>query len=299
MKRLYFVFLALALALAVACIPPPSGPGEITDDLGRTVEIEQVPQRIVSLAPAITEILFALGLGDRVVGVTEHCDYPEETLAKPKVGGYFTTNLEAIIALDPDIVFADGHDPVCEQLEELEVTMVVLQPADIAGIFRDIELVGQITGKEAEAEELIDGMKSRIADVTLKTAAIIQRPTVFYEIDASGMAVTNPWTAGQGSFIDALIILAGGENIVKEPSAWLTFSLEKIVAADPDIIILGDYPWVSPDDVVARPGAWQGLSAVKNGAIYPIDADLTSRFGPRIVDGLEAMARIIHPELFT
>ncbi|HUU63717.1 MAG TPA: ABC transporter substrate-binding protein, partial [Dehalococcoidia bacterium] len=126
MKRLSLVllFATFALALAIACTPPPPGPGTITDDLGRTVNIEQVPQRIVSLAPNITEILFALGLGDKVVGVTEHCDYPEEAVSKPKVGGYFSTNLEAIIAQDPDIVFSDGHDPVCEQLEGLGVTMV-------------------------------------------------------------------------------------------------------------------------------------------------------------------------------
>jgi len=296
MKRLPLILLTLVLALAIACTPPP-GPGEITDDLGRTVSIEHIPQRIVSLAPSITEILFALGLGDKVVGVTSHCDYPEAALAKPKVGGYFTTSLEAIIAQNPDIVFSDGHDPVCARLEGLGVTMVVLQPQDIAGIFRDIELVGQITGKEAEAEELIDEMKSRIGAVAARTAGA-ERPTVFYEIDASGMALNNPWTAGRGSFIDALITLAGGENIVKVSDPWLQFSLEVIVAYDPDIIILGDYPWVSPQDVMARPGAWQGLTAVRNGDIYPINPDLTSRCGPRIVDGLEAMARIIHPELF-
>jgi len=300
MKRLSLVllFATLAVALTIACTPPPPGPGAITDDLGRTVNIEQIPQRIVSLAPNITEILFALGLGDKVVGVTEHCDYPEEALDKPKVGWYFSTSLEAIIAQDPDIVFSDGHDPVCEQLEGLGVTMVVLQPEDIAGILKDIELVGQITGKEAEAEELTAEMKSRIADVTLKTASISQRPTVFYEVDAAGMALTNPWTAGQGSFIDALIALAGGENIVKVSPAWLQFSLESIVASDPDMIILGDHPWVLPEDVINRPGAWQELSAVKSEAIYPIDTDIASRFGPRIVDALEEMARIIHPELF-
>ena len=300
MRRLALVllFATLALALVIACTSPPPGPGAITDDLGRTVNIEQIPQRIVSLAPNITEILFALGLGDKVVGVTEHCDYPEEAVSKPKVGGYFRTNLEAIMGQNPDIVFADGHDPVCEQLEGLGVTLVVLQPEDIAGILKDIELVGQITGKEAEAEDLTGEMKSRIADVTLITAAISERPTVFYEIDAAGMAVTKPWTAGQGSFIDALITLAGGENIVKVSPAWLQFSLENIVASDPDMIILGDHPWITPEDVMNRPGAWQELSAVKNGAIYPIDPDIASRFGPRVVDGLEEMARIIHPELF-
>ncbi|MBE0415517.1 MAG: cobalamin-binding protein [Dehalococcoidia bacterium] len=297
MKRLALVLLfsTLVLASGIACTPPSPGPGAIIDDLGRTLNIEETPQRIVSLAPSITEILFALDLGDKVVGVTDYCDYPEEARAKPSVGGYFMTNRETIMAQNPDIVFSDGHDPVCAQLEELGVTMVVLQPKDIAGIFKDIELVGEITGKEAEAEELVAEMERRIGAVAARTAGA-ERPTVFYEIDASNPA--QPWTAGQGSFIDALITLAGGENMVKVPPAWFQISLEEIIASDPDIIILGDYPIVSPEDVMNRPGAWQGLSAVQNGAIYPIDPDLTSRAGPRIVLGLEALAKIIHPELF-
>lgn len=297
MKRLILLVSTLALVLMTACAPvTPTGPGTITDDLGRTVNIEETPERIVSLAPSITEILFALDLGDKVVGVTAHCDYPAEALDKPKVGGYFMTSLEAIIAQNPDIVFSDGHDPVGAQLEGLEVTMVVLQPKDIAGIFGDIELVGEITGKEEEAEELINEMKVRIADVTLKTAAISERPTVFYEIDAADL--NKPWTVGPGSFIDTLITLAGGENIVKVSQAYLQISLEEIVASDPEIIILGDYPFVAPEDVISRPGAWQELTAVENEVIYFINPDLTSRPGPRIVVGLEEIAKIIHPELF-
>lgn len=271
---------------------------EITDDLDRTVVIEEAPQRIVSLAPSITEILFALDLGNKVVGVTDACDYPEEAQSKPSVGGYFMTSLEAIVAQAPDIVLADGHDPVCSLLEGLGITMVVLQPEDFAGIFRDIEMVGEITGKDTEAETLVDGMRAHMAAICAKTASATETPTVFYEIDASGTALTAPWTAGKGSFIDTMITLAGGENIVKEEQDWLQISLEYIVDCDPDMIILGDYPWVSPEDVMARPGAWQDLKAVKNGAVYPINVDLVSRPGPRIVDGLEEMAKIIHPELF-
>lgn len=271
---------------------------EITDDLDRTLVIEEAPQRIVSLAPSITEILFALDLGYKVVGVTDACDYPPEALAKPKVGGYFMTSLEAIVAQDPDLVLSDGHDPVGAQLESLGVTMVVLQPQDFAGIFRDIELVGEITGKETEAERLTDEMRAHMVTICAKTASATEKPTVFYELDAYGGALTAPWTAGRGSFIDTLITLAGGENIVTEEQAWLQISLEYIVDCDPDMIILGDYPWVSPEDVMARPEAWQELTAVKNKAIYPINVDLVSRPGPRIVDGLEEMAKIIHPELF-
>jgi len=270
---------------------------EITDDVGRTVVIEGVPERIVSLAPSNTEILFALDLEDEVVGVTDHCDYPEEALDVPSVGGYFTTNLEAIISRDPDIVFTDGHDPVCALLEEVGVTMIVLQPSDIAGIFADIELVGEIAGKEAEAEELIDDMKAHMVSICAATSGATGEPTVFYEVDASNPA--QPWTAGSGTFVDTLITLAAGENIASASGiqGWDTLSLEEIIARDPDMIILGDYPWVSPEDVIAREG-WDALSAVQSGAIYGLDVDLVSRPGPRIFDGLEEVARIIHPEVF-
>ena len=297
MKRLILLVSTLALVLMTACAPvTPTGPGTITDDLGRTVNIEETPQRIVSLVPGITEILFALDLGDKVVGVTAHCNYPAEALDKPKVGGYFMTSLEAIIAQDPDIVFSDGHDPVGAQLEELEVTMVVLQPKDIAGIFQDIELVGEITGKEEEAEELINEMKVRIADVTLKTAAISERPTVFYIIDATDPS--KPWTVGPGSFIDSLIALAGGENIVKVSQAYLQISLEEVVASDPELIIGTTSHGTAFLPDFGNLSVWKEMSAVKEGEIYLIEDDLVSRFGPRIVEGLEEMAKIIHPELF-
>jgi len=283
-------------SVAVTSRPPiTTWPLEITDDLERTVNIEQIPQRIVSLAPSITEILFALDLGDRIVGVTDHCDYPEEALTKPKVGGYFMTNLEAIMSQKPDIVFTDGHDPVCEQLEGLGVTMVVLQPKDIAGIFQDIELVGQITGKEEEAEKLINKMQSRISTVAAKTAGV-GRPTVFYVVDVSDPS--KPWTAGSGSFVDALIGLAGGQNIAATAGQWSQFSLEVLVSVDPEIIIVdASHGEAFVPDFGSLPG-WNEMSAVKEGKIYLIDGDLTSRPGPRIVEGLEEMARIIHPELF-
>jgi|GEM_PF-360701 len=275
---------------------PSPWPMEITDDLDRTVVIEQAPQRIVSLAPSITETLFALDSGNKIVGVTDACDYPEEAQSKPSVGGYFMTNLEAIVAQDPDLVLADGHDPVCTQLESLGITMVVLQPQDFAGIFGSIELVGEVTGKETEAERLINDMKTHMAAICAKTASVSEKPTVFYEIDGSDPS--KPWTVGRDSFIHTLITLGGGDNMVTVSQAYLQISLEAIVDADPAIIILGDHPWVLPEDVMNRSGAWQEITAVKNEAIYPINVDLVSRPGPRIVDGLEQMATIIHPELF-
>lgn len=172
--------------------------------------------------------------------------------------------------------------------------MVVLQPKDINGILRDIELVGKITGEEIKAEELIAEMERRIGSVAAKTAGG-QKPTVFYVIDAS--EPSKPWTAGNGSFVDALIGLAGGQNIAKTASPWAQFSLEALVSADPEFIIVDASHGVVIPDFKTLP-VWKEMSAVKEGKVYLIDGDLTSRPGPRIVDGLEQMAKIIHPELF-
>ena len=298
MKKLIPILLILTLLITlVSACAEPAAAWTIVDDLGRPVYIKGVPQRIVSLSPSITEILFDLDLGDKVVGVTEACDYPIEAKEKPKVGGYFSTSLERIESQEPDLILADGHDPVCQQLVTLGLTMVVLQPKDIFGIFRDIELVGEITGKEKKAEELVGNLEARLDAVAEKTAQVSEKPKVFYEIDATDSA--KPWTAGSGSFIDTLITLAGGKNVVEVSKDWVQLNLEKLIEADPNVIILGDYPYVSPDDAKQRPGAWQELTAVKEDKIYAIsDPSLTSRPGPRIIDGLEEMAMIIHPELF-
>ena len=303
MKRsisVQFVFVLLLMALPVSALSCRSEAAAVitaVDDASRTVYIEQTPQRVVSLSPSITEILFAIGLGDKVVGVTEHCDYPEEARAKPKVGGYFTTSLEDILDKDPDLILTDGYDPVMQQIEGLGIPMLVLQPEDIDGIFKDIDLVGKVMNKEEEAARLVDSLQQRLDKVAEIKASATSSPTVFYEIDATDP--TKPWTAGPGSFADILISLAGGSNIVTESGSWLQLSLEKLLSANPDIIILGDYPYVTPEQVEDRSGVWQDLTAVNLGKVYAVsDPSLTSRPGPRIIDGLEEIARMIHPELF-
>jgi len=301
---------AASCYVAVETVPEPTAtpspwPMEITDDLGRTVVIEEAPQRIISLAPSNTEILFAIDLGDKVKGVTDFCDYPQELLDKIVTGAIVRVgstwpgfSLETIVSLIPDIAFAIGVTvpDYVDALESLGIPVVMLEPPDIAGIFKDIELVGKITGNSVEAEELINNMKAHMAAICAKTATATSTPTVFYEID--GWEPERPWTAGSGTFIDTLITLAAGENIANDVAGWYQISLEVLTDRDPEIIILGDCEWgVSPESVMARPG-WGGITAVINGAIFCIDSDLVSRPGPRIFDGLEALARLIHPELF-
>ena len=294
-----FIVLSLLITMSVGC-SQPSLPATFVDDMGREVTINEIPQRIVSHVPSITETLFALGLGERVVGVSDYCDYPEEAKLKPSVGNYFNPSIESIVALEPDLVLTDGHSDSIKQLDELEppITYIVIDPKDIDGIFKDLELLGKVTGTEREAEKLIEDMQDSIAHII---ALVEGAPPVrvLYIIDATDP--TLPWTAGPGSFVDWLITMAGGENIAAEAQgAWVQFSIEQIVSSDPEIIILPakhGTTFTSPETLEGNP-AWRKITAVKQGRIRIIDGDLVDRSGPRIVQGLEEMARIIHPELF-
>ena len=302
-KLLALLSLTILLVVGVACAqatPTPAPPAiALTDDAGRTVEIAGTPQRIISLAPSNTEILFALGLGDKVVGVTDFCNYPEEAKAIEQVGTYFEPNIEKIFSLSPDLVLAvaDLPEDVIAKLEELGIPAPILNPADLEGILANIQLVGKATGAEKEAEALVSEMRGRIAAVTEKASEVEERPRVFCEIDATDPS--KPWASGPGSFMDAMIRLSGGTNVAADAeSPWPQLSAEEIIAKDPEIIILADAKYgVTAESVGERPG-WEVITAVKEGAIFDIDDDLISRPGPRIVDGLEAVARIIHPELF-
>jgi len=282
----------------VAGCQPQFQPGTYTDDTGRAVTIDQIPQRIVSHVPSITETLFALGLSEKVVGVSDYCDYPEAAELKPSVGSYFNPSIENIVALDPDLVLTDGHSESIKGLESLGITFFVVDPKDIEGIFKDIELLGKITGTKKRAEELVKDMQDNISQViTLMEDA--PKVKVFYIIDATDL--TLPWTVGPGSFADALITMAGGKNIAaKAQGAWVQFNLEEVVSSDPEIIILTakhGTAFTLPETLKAHP-AWRGTTAVRQDRICTIDGDLVDRSGPRIVQGLEGMARIIHPELF-
>jgi iron complex transport system substrate-binding protein len=266
--------------------------------MGRQVTIKGIPGRIVSHVPGITEILYALELEEKVVGVSDYCDYPEEAKLKPSVGNYFNPSIENIVALNPDLVLTDGHSEGIKQLDNLGITYMVIDPKDIDGILRDIELVAKVTNSEDRAGKLIKDMRERMAYVMTRVEGA-PRPKVFYIIDATDL--NNPWTAGLGSFIDSLITMAGGENIgAKAGSAWAKMSIEEVVNSDPDIIILPTKhgtAFTPPEALKGHP-TWQKITAVKGGRIFTIDDDLVSRYGPRIILGLEEMAKIIHPELF-
>ena len=270
-----------------------------TDGLGREITLDETPQRIVSLAPSNTEILFAVGAGSQVVGRDEFSDYPEEAAAIEVIGGSFGEyNVEAILALKPDLVLAAEINPpeLVQQLEDLGLTVYYLSnPTTLEGMYTNLETVAALSGHDAT--ELVDSLKARVAAVDEKIMLLSFHPSVFYEIDATDP--TKPWTYGPGTFGDLLINRAGGFNIGNFASdPYPQLSLEQIVSANPSIIILGDAIWgVTPESVVERAG-WESIEAVKSNNIFPIDDNLISRPGPRLVDGLEQLAKLLHGGVF-
>jgi iron complex transport system substrate-binding protein len=283
--------LSLALALT-ACTPSGQTPTQyVFDDLGRLVAINGTPQRIISLAPSNTEILFALGLGDKVVGVTDYCDYPPEALDKEKVGGYVNPDIEKIVALNPDLVLVAYGTPidVINAMVGLGLTVFGIKTTDLDDLLNDIRRVGEITDKEVEAQALTFEMESRIQAVTNQTEELEQRPRVFYIVWHDPL-----WTAGSGTFINELIEKAGGVNICQNITGYATISIEEVVALNPEIIIASEwsYDWAMNATELASTNASQ------TGRIYTLDDDLVQRPGPRLVEGLEWFAHFIHPEIF-
>lgn len=274
----------------------------VTDVAGRKVTVVAPPQRIISLAPSGTEILFALDLGPKVLAVDDFSDYPAAAKSLSKIGGSKGSyNFEQIVLLKPDLILAAGITPpeTIKKLEELKQTVIVLGTSQTTfeSISADITLVGTVTGQGDKAHQLTDGMRQKLAQIKARVALANSRPRVYWELDGTDPA--KPYSVGPGNFVDDLIALAGGANIFEQASSpFPQVSSEQIVAADPEVIILADAAYgVTMDSVAKRPG-WQALAAVKQQHIAPIDDNLVSRPGPRIVDGLEAVAKIIHPELF-
>lgn len=277
-------------------------PMTITDVAGRKVTIGATPQRIVSLAASNTEILFAIGAGSNVIAVDDFSDFPAQAKTLPKIGGTSDKyNFEQIVALKPDVIFAAGitAPDVLKKLDDLKLTFVVLgvERTTFESILTDIGLAGQITGHAGEAKQVTDSMQQRVDAVKAKVAAATTKPKVYWELDATDP--TKPYTVGPGTFVNDIITLAGGVNVfANASSAYPQVSAEQVIAANPQVIILPDSSYgISVDSVLARPG-WQSIDAVKTKHVYPIDDSPVSRPGPRVVDGIEAAAKLIHPELF-
>ncbi|MBX3005415.1 MAG: ABC transporter substrate-binding protein [Anaerolineales bacterium] len=273
----------------------------LVDDLGREVSLAAPAARIVSLAPSNTELLFAVGAGEQVVGRDPYSNFPEEASSIADIGDtYASLNTEFILSLEPDLVLAAGITPPeqVEQLEQVGITVYWLgNPTDLEGLYRNLETVGLLTGHETEALAAVDALSARAEAVLSKVATVTEKPTVFYEVD--GQTDPNaPFTAGAGSFIDLIINLAGGSNVAGEVEGYFPFSIEDLLVADPDVILLGDFAWGATVESVAARAGWGSLSAVTNGQVYPFNDDHMTRPGPRLINALEELAVLLHPDLF-
>jgi iron complex transport system substrate-binding protein len=294
---LVHIFLLLSLSLWAGTGVTSSGPARVIDETGREVIIPPSPKRIISLAPNITEILFTLGLDKEVVGVSTHCNFPEAAKHKPRVGSYISLDFERILSLKPDLILATGAGNTIEMVERLEklgFPTYVIFPKDFDGILMSIGHVGQILGREKEAQEILSNMQARRQAVMELTRGF-PRPRVFLQIGEAPIV-----TVGKGSFADDLIHLAGGENIAAvDGKMYPRLGLEEVLRRAPEVIIISSMnPKGSYDKVLQEWARWKTIPAVKNGRIHLIDSDLIDRPSPRIIDGLEEMARIIHPEKF-
>jgi iron complex transport system substrate-binding protein len=279
----------------------PTFPLTVVDDLGRTVKIEKLPQRIISLAPSNTEIIYALGLEDRLVGTTDYCDYPEAAKYKPRVAGYVNPDLEKVVSQQPDLIIAEAihENTVLPALEKLGLTVIVTSASSLDVVLDDIKLIGEINGKSKAATKLVDDLTKRIQAVTTRTAELPpeQRPRVLYAVWYDPI-----WTMGSETFVDDLIGKAGGTNIFsKDFEKSHVVSLEAIISKNPQVIIVsgmsttGDLIYNN----IIKETRLSGVDAMRDGHVYKIsDANLIERPGPRVVDGLEEVAKLIHPEIF-
>jgi iron complex transport system substrate-binding protein len=270
--------------------------------LGRAITLEKPAQRVASLAPSNTEILFAIGAGEKVVARDSFSDYPEQAIKVTNIGGGFgDIDTETLVTLQPDLVLAAEINPAeqIQNLEKLGLKVFYLNnPKELEGMYENLRIVARLVGHEEDAKTLIEGLQARVAAIDEKVTNVAERPLVFYELD--GTDPNAPWTSGPGTFIDLLLDKAGGTNLGNTLNdAWVQISVEELISQNPDVILLGDYTYggVTPEDVIARPG-WEAIAAVQNQRVYPFDDNLVSRPGPRMVDGLEALAKLLHPELF-
>ncbi|EST52892.1 ABC transporter substrate-binding protein [Brevibacillus panacihumi W25] len=274
-------------------------PLTITDATGKTITIEKAPQRIVSTSPAETEILFALGLGEQVVGVSDYDDYPAEAKEKPKVGGVVKPNEEAILSQSPDLVIGgiSMDKQVAEKMQSLGLPMYITHPSSVEDIMNNILTMGKITNRQAQAEEVVAGMKADIAYVTeaVQNVKAEEMKKVYLEF-APG------WTVGKGEFMDELITIAKGVNIAADTQGWNQINEEKILQENPDVILYAsgmtdEQTGKKLEQIIQSRSGWNTITAIKEEKLYGMDENMLSRPGPRITKGLIEVAKAIYPDL--
>lgn len=288
--------LVIAILLVLALAPSARG-RELVDQLGRTVIMSDNPQRLVALAPSLTEIVFSLGQEAKLKGVTRYSDYPEAARQLPRVGSYIHLNLERIMALKPDLCLAiregnPGHQ--IEQLEALGIPVYVIDPRNLQGIMVAIRGIGAALNAEPQARRLVEQMQHQIAAIAAKTRNVADRPRVFFQVDAGTIV-----TIGTNTFTHELITLAGGVNLGAGPVDYPRLGWEQVLAKRPEVVVITSMAGGhSPEELTAGWRRWPVIPAVQQNRIHVVDADLFDRPTARLVDGLAILAAIIHPELF-
>jgi iron complex transport system substrate-binding protein len=297
MRKQVLAGLLILLSSLIWASPSDSSSQRFKDEVGREVIVPFPPKKIVSLAPNITEILFSLGLDQEIVGVSIHCNFPEKAKSKVRVGSYIHLDFEKIVSLKPDLIIATGAGntrDMVERLKRLGIPTYVIFPKNVEDVIRSVGHLSQLVGREKVGAEIIQEMKRRRERVVQLTLGL-PRPRVFLQIGEAPVV-----TVGKNSFADDLIRLAGGDNVAgNEKEMYPRFGMEEILKRSPEVILIssmnpqGDY-----QKVLQEWSRWKTIPAVKNGRIHLLDSDLIDRPSPRIIQGLEEMARILHPERF-
>ena len=282
----------LALCLVCLCLGATAEPLTVTDMTGREIALPEPAKRIVALTASNVEILYAIGAGDALVGRGEYCDYPEECLALPIVNSGAGTNIEQILALQPDVVIMDTMAQTTDQVEALEssgVRVIVTKEAGIAGVYDAIELIAAVTGHDAEGASVIQGMK----DVFANLASIGEGKTIYFEVSPLQWGL---WTAGAGTFMDEIAGILGLTNAFADVDGWAAISEEQLLSRDPDYIVTtsmyyGEGP-TPVEEIMGRDG-WNGLKAIQNGQVFNADSNSITRPGPRLADAAQALYQFI------
>jgi iron complex transport system substrate-binding protein len=301
MKRLLLhthqILFASCAALFIIFFPEKPLCKTVIDQVGRTISIPNNPTRIIALAPSITEVIFDLEQEKKLIGVTQYSTHPPEAESLPRVGSYVRLDIEKIVALQPDLCLAikDGNPKhTIAKIVALGIPVYVIDPRNLLQIMDSITRLGGVLNAAGKASDLVADMSSRIKEVKKKLNRIAHKPRVFFQIDAEPL-----FSAGTDTFINELIELAGGINTAAGENPYPRFSWEDILVLQPDIVLISSMAGgQTPEELEKSWQKWRQLAAVKNNKVYIVDADLFDRPTTRLVDGLEMIAGLIHPEVF-
>lgn len=306
-KHLFVVLLCIALTMGlVGCgqsnaditeknneqVTDNAYPVKIIDSFGKEVTLETEPMHVISVAPSVTEMIYAIGAEDKLVGRTDYCDYPEEASKIESIGSLTTPDLEKMISLEPDLVITSTHfdEENGAKLEQAGIPVIGLyEEFDVNGVYVQLETLGLALNRQQQAAKVVDEMKAKISDVQAKIEGL-EAPSVYYVV---GYGEYGDYSAPENTFVGQMIKLAGGKNIVPASDSW-SYSLEALLEADPDIILVRN----GEKDGFMTAEGYNELTAVKENHVYEIDGNLLERQSHRNAEGVEVLAQIMHPEAF-